>query len=105
MGADPAGWDHDQTKARVSPVGLDAVEPKRCRVHAAVHGGLMQLDERIRVEPMPTGLRSPIDHHDIRVRMLDQRVDEPHPQRPRTDNQMVSLQERARAVMRVVARS
>ena len=78
-------------EAGVAAVGLDAVLPERGRVHAVVRRRLVQLDERIGVEPVTAGAMPPIDHHDIGVGMLDQRVDEPHPERARADDEVVGL--------------
>ena len=40
---------------------------------------------------MPARSMPAIDHHDIGVGTLDQRVDEPHPERARADDEIVSL--------------
>ena len=40
---------------------------------------------------MTAGPVPPIDHHDVGVGVLDQRVDEPHPERARADDEVVGL--------------
>ena len=78
-------------EAGVASAGLDPVLPERGRVHAVVHRRLVQLHERIGVEPVTAGPVPPIDHHDVGVGVLDQRVDEPHAERARADDEVVGL--------------
>ena len=40
---------------------------------------------------MTTGPVPPIDHHDVGVGVLDQGVDEPHPECPSADDEVVGL--------------
>jgi hypothetical protein len=51
----------------------------------------MQADERVRVEPVAPGTVSPIDHHDVGVRPVDQRIHERHPGRTRADYKVIGL--------------
>ena len=46
---------------------------------------------------MATGTVVPVDHHDVGVGVLDQAVDEPHPQCARTDDEIVRLDLRSSA--------
>ena len=61
---------------------VDAVEPRR----------LVQLHEWIRVQPMAARPVASLDHHDVGVAVIDQRVDERHPERARTDDEIVRLE-------------
>ncbi len=51
----------------------------------------MQLNEGIRLEPVPTRPMPPIDHHDVGIGVFDEGVDEPHSQRTRADNEIVGV--------------
>ena len=82
-------------EAGVRAVGLDPVLSERGRVDAVVPRRLVQLHERVRVEPVTAGSMAPLDHHDVGVAVLDQRVDERHPERAGTDDEIVGLELRA----------
>ena len=43
---------------------------------------------------MAAGSMAPLDHHDVGVAVLDQRVDERHPERAGTDDEIVGLEPR-----------
>jgi hypothetical protein len=57
----------------------------------------VELHERVRVEPVPAGAMAALDHHDVGVAVLDQRVDEGHPERAGTDDEIVRLELRVPA--------
>ena len=52
----------------------------------------MQLDERIRVQPVPAGRVATVDQRDVHVRVIDQRVGEGHAHRPRAHDEVVGLE-------------
>ena len=52
----------------------------------------MQLNERIRILPMPAGRGAAVDQRDMYVRMIDQRVHEGHAHRARAYDQVIGLQ-------------
>src|SRR6185295_5660934 len=51
----------------------------------------MQVHERIRIEPVAARPMAPFDHDDVSVAVLDQRIDERHPERAGADDQIVRL--------------
>ena len=51
----------------------------------------MQLDEGVRIQPMAAWAVPPIDNDDLGVGMLNQGVDEPHPECACTDHEEVGL--------------
>ena len=59
----------------------DAVEQRR----------LMELDERIRVLPVPAGRVATVDERDVHVRVIDQGVREGHAHRARAHDEVVGL--------------
>ena len=75
--------------------GVDAVEPRR----------LVELHERVRVQPVAAGAMAALDHHDVGVAVLDQRVDEGHPERADTDDEIVRLELRVPAHVRKIVLS
>ena len=52
----------------------------------------MQLDERVRVEPVAAGRVAAIDEGDVHVRVIDQRVGERHAHGSRADDEIVGFQ-------------
>jgi hypothetical protein len=52
----------------------------------------MELDEWIRVQPMPTGRVAAVDERDMDIRVVDERIREGHAHRPGTDDEVVGLQ-------------
>jgi hypothetical protein len=51
----------------------------------------MEPDERVRVVPVPTRARAPVDDDDARVRLGDEDVDERDPHRAGPDHDVVGL--------------
>ena len=76
-------------EAGFAPVGLDAILPEHRRVDAVGRGRLVELHERIRVEPVTAGAMPSIDHDDIGVGVFDQAVDERDAHRPGTHDEVV----------------
>ena len=79
-------------EAGVRAVGLDPVLSEWRRVDAVEPRRLVELHERIRVQPMAARSVASLDHHDVGVAVLDQRVDERHPERAGTDDEIVRLE-------------
>jgi hypothetical protein len=52
----------------------------------------VQLDERIRVEPVPAGCVAAIDERDVHVRVIDERVGERHAHGSCADDEIVGFQ-------------
>ena len=75
----------------VSPIHLDPTPTQRGGVHPIVHGWLVQLDKGVRIQPVAAGAVPPIDDDDLGVGMLNQGVDEPHPECACTDHEVVGL--------------
>ena len=59
----------------------------------------MQPDERVGVQPVPTGAVPAVDHHHADVGVVDQGVHERHPRRACTDDQVIGLQDRSHGLM------
>ena len=78
----------------VRAVGLEPVVTERGGVDAVVPRRLVELDERVRVEPVPTGSMTALDDHHVGVAVFEQGVDERHPHRAGTDDEMVGLDRR-----------
>ena len=78
--------------AGLGPIGLAGVAAERRRVHAVVPGGLVQADEGIGAEPVPARCMSTIDHHELGVGLLDERVGECHAERPASDDEVIRSQ-------------
>ncbi len=76
---------------RVRPVLVDSVVPERPRFDAVVRGGLVKADERISIQPVTARPVTPVDQHDLGVRVRDQRVGEGHPRGTGSDNHVVGL--------------
>ena len=55
----------------------------------------MELDEWIRVLPMPAGRVATVDERDVHIRVIDQRVREGHAHRARAHDEVVGLQRSA----------
>ena len=81
-------------EARVHAVGLDSVPPERGRVDAVVRRRLVQLHERVGVEPVAAGTMAPLDDDDVGVAVAKEFVDERHPERTGSDDEIVSLEVR-----------
>ena len=76
------------------PSGSRPILPERGRIDAVVPRRLVELHERVRVEPVAAGSMTPLDHHHVGVAVLDQRVDEGHPERAGADDEVVGLEVR-----------
>ena len=76
----------------VPVAGLVPALAQRGRVDPVVARRLVELHERVRVEPMAARSMAPLDHYDIGVAVLDQAVDERHPERAGTDDEIVGLE-------------
>ena len=59
----------------------------------------MELDERIRVLPVPAGRVATVDERDVHVGVVDRRVREGHAHRARAHDEVVGLQ-RSRIIVR-----
>jgi len=73
-------------------VGLDPAVSQRGRADPVVARRLVELHERVRVQPMTARSMAPLDHHDIGITVLDHAVDERHPERAGTDDEVVRLE-------------
>jgi hypothetical protein len=51
----------------------------------------VEAHERIGVEPVAARPVTPVDEHDLGVRVRDQRVRERHPRRTRSDDEVIGL--------------
>ena len=71
---------------------LHRAAPEHGRRDAVEHRRLVQLDERVRVEPMPAGRVPAVDQRDVHIGVIDQRVGERHAHRARADDEIVGLQ-------------
>jgi hypothetical protein len=78
-------------KPRLRPASLHGATAQDGRGHALEQGCLMQLDERVRVLPVPARCVPTIDKGDMHIRVVDQRVREGHAHRPRAHNQVIRL--------------
>ena len=79
-------------EAELRAVGLEPVLTERGGVDAVVPRRLVELDERVRVEPVTAGSMTTLDDHDVGVAVFEQGVDERHPHRAGTDDEMVRLE-------------
>ena len=79
-------------QAGFRPVLLQRPVAEQRRGHAVERGGLVQPDERVRVEPVPTDSVPAVDHDHADVRMVDQSVRERHPRRTCADHEVFGFQ-------------
>ena len=79
-------------EARLRPGRLDRTGSEDGRRDAVEQGRLVQLDEWIRVEPVPAGRVAAIDERDVHVRVIDERVGERHAHGSCADDEIVGFQ-------------
>ena len=70
---------------------IDRVAAEDPRVDAIERRRLVQSHERVRVVPVAARAVSSVHHHDVDVRFGDQRINERHPRRTSTDDQVVGV--------------
>ena len=79
-------------EASLWPLGLHRARAEHGRGHAVKQRRLMELHERIGVEPVAARRFTTIDQRDMYVvGVIDQRVDERHAHRSGADNEVVGL--------------
>ena len=79
-------------KAGLRSAGLHGTAAQNRRRDTVEHGRLMELHERICVEPVPARGVLTVDERDVRIRVVDQRVRERHAHRAGTDDEVVGGQ-------------
>ena len=79
-----------EPRLRAAPLHRTAAEARRR--DAVEQRRLMQLDERIRVQPVPAGRVATVDERDVDVGMVDERVGERHAHRACTHDEVVRVQ-------------
>jgi hypothetical protein len=75
------GGTRTLVEAGVRPVLVDAVVPERPRLDAVVRRGLVEADERIRVQPVTARPVTPVDEHDLGVGRVAGTFAKPFPYR------------------------
>jgi hypothetical protein len=78
---------------------LDAPAAEQGRGHAVERRCLVQPDEGVGVQPVPTDTVPSVDHDDLDVRVVDQGVRERHPRGSCADDDVVGLQDRSHGLM------
>ena len=84
-------------QAGFGTVPLQQPVAKQRRGHAIERRCLVESDEGVRVEPVPTDSVPAVDQDHPDVRMVDQSVRERHPRGTRADDEVVSLHSRTLA--------
>ena len=79
-------------KASLGPTLLELATAEECRGDAVEGGGLMQPNEGIRLEPVPSRTVPAVDEGHPRVAVGDQRVGESHPRRAGAKHQVVHVE-------------
>jgi hypothetical protein len=79
-------------EARLRPGRLDRTGSEDGRRDAVEQGRLVQLDERVRVEPVPAGRVAAIDERDVHVCVIDERIGERHAHGSGADDEIVGFE-------------